>query len=317
MKSPEFYETLKWKKTDAPLEAGAETNLFIDNNLSEYLQIYTDGSVNQNTADVNFGNSGFGIFIKPPNKKYKRIAVQAKCSPFLSTFSVEMSAIVSALEIIINKYPSHLFPKVAILTDSLSCMQALQSRPKLRFRLQNQAAILMDKIISREQLLKIVHVPSHCGVIGNEVADGIAQKATYLKEITNHIPYTRKEAYALINTQCKKDKRLFPTYQKFPNPRGTFPNLQTEFIILLRRLRVKISPCNYTIFECQCGKRIKYTHLFENCIGFKQDTKELIQYMTNNNLTNETILNKHSSLNWEPAQLLCKTIFATKYSYCF
>ena len=152
LKSPEYHETLKWKKSDAPLEAGAETNLFIENNLSEYLQIYTDGSVIQNTADVSFGNSGFGIFVKPPNKKYERTAIQTKGSPFLSTFSVEMSAIVSALQIIVDKYPSHLFPKVAILTDSLSCMQALQSRPKLRFKLQNQAAILMNKIICRDQL---------------------------------------------------------------------------------------------------------------------------------------------------------------------
>lgn len=317
LKSPEYHETLKWKKSDAPLEAGAETNLFIENNLSEYLQIYTDGSVIQNTADVNFGNSGFGIFVKPPNKKYKRTAIQTKCSPFLSTFSVEMSAIVSALQIIVDKYPSHLFPKVAILTDSLSCMQALQSRPKLRFKLQNQAAILMNKIICRDQLLKIVHVPSHCKVIGNELADRLAQRATKLNEITKHIPYTRKEAYALIMSQCKKAKHLFPTYQHFPNPNGTFPNLQTEFTILLRRLRVKISPCNYTIFECQCGKRVKYTHIFENCVGFKNDTKELMQYMSKNNLTYETILNKHSSLAWEPAHILCKTIFATKYSYCF
>ena len=209
LKSPEFYETLKWKKSDAPLEAGAEANLFIDNNLSDYLQIYTDGSVIQNTADVNFGNTGFGIFVKPPNKKHKRFVIQTKCSPHLSIFSVEMSAIVSALQIVIDKYPPHLFPKVAILTDSLSCMQALKSRPKHRFRLQNKSAILMDKIISREQSLKIIHVPSHCKVIGNDLADRLAQRATKLKDITKHIPYTRKEAYALLLTQCKKKQPSF------------------------------------------------------------------------------------------------------------
>ena len=144
---PEFYETLKWKKSEGPLEAGAETNLYIDNDLSEYLQIYTDGSVNQNpTDDLNFGNTGFGIYVKPQDKKFPKEKVRIKCSPFLSTFSVEMAAIVSALLLIIDKYPTVQFPKVAILTDSLSCIQALKVRPKHRFQLQNKAAVLIDKI---------------------------------------------------------------------------------------------------------------------------------------------------------------------------
>ena len=67
----------------------------------------------------------------------------------------------------------------------------------------------MDKIISREQSLKIIHVPSHCKVIGNDLADILAQRATKLKDITKHIPYTRKEAYALLLTQCKKKQPSF------------------------------------------------------------------------------------------------------------
>ena len=314
---PEFYETLKWKKSEGPLEAGAETNLYIDNDLSEYLQIYTDGSVNQNsTDDQNFGSTGFGIYVKPQDNNIPKEKIRIKCSPFLSTFSVEMAAIVSALLLIIDKYPTVQFPKVAILTDSLSCIQALKARPKHRFQLQNKAAVLIDRILRRGQIVELFHVPSHCGVTGNEIADRVAKNATKLNR-TLYMPYTRKEAYALIMMQCKKDKTLFPTYQLFPTPNGTYPNLPTENIILIRRLRVKISPCNYTIFNCKCNKRIKYEHLFEGCIGFKNETKDLLLYMKDKELTPTTILNKHTCFSWEPARLLCETIMKTSYSYCF
>ena len=176
--------------------------------------------------------------------------------------------------------------------------------------------MLIDRILRRGQIVELIHVPSHCGVTGNEIADRIAKNATTLNR-TLYLPYTRKEAYALIMIQCKTDKTLFPTYQLFPTPNGTYPKLSTEYIILIRRLRVKISPCNYVIFNCKCNKRIKYEHLFECCIGFKNETKELLLYMKDKELTPKTILNKHTSFGWEPARLLCETIMKTSYSYCF
>ena len=153
-------------------------------------------------------------------------------------------------------------------------------------------------------------------MLGNEIVDKIAQSATKLDR-NAWLPYTRKEAYALLMTQCKKSASLFPTFQKFPNPHGTFPKLPTEFIILLRRLRVKISPCIYTIFKCKCGERIKYSHIFENCTGFNIKTKGLLNFMRDKHITQENILLKHTDLGWEPARLLCETIMKTEYSHCF
>ena len=153
-------------------------------------------------------------------------------------------------------------------------------------------------------------------MVGNEIVDRIAQSATKLNRIAQ-LPYTRKEAYALVMIQCKRNKSLFPTFQQFPNPHGTFPKLPTEFIILLRRLRIKISPCNYTIFKCKCGERIKYSHIFEKCTGFYIETKDLLHYMQEKDITPGNILIKHTTLGWDPARLLCETIMKTSYSHCF
>ena len=72
-------------------------NEYIDKNFSDYFQIYTDGSVQANL------DSGIGAVWRDPGAPFAKETMRANSRRGKCTTSVELEAIVSALDLIITK----------------------------------------------------------------------------------------------------------------------------------------------------------------------------------------------------------------------
>lgn len=136
----------------------------------EYKHIYTDGS---KTND----HTGFGIYI--PSEQIKR---SIKLPYIVDIFTAEAYAITNA----ITQAILHNFKKTLILSDSLSVIQAIRNRSSNP--IITEIISLINIAISTEIEIIITWIPSHCFIMGNEIADFLAKDAVNNKEIYD-IPF--------------------------------------------------------------------------------------------------------------------------------
>ena len=130
-----------------------------------YEQIYTDGS----KSDTAVGAAA----VQPSTRKKK----QQKLNPDASIYTAEASALDMALDLV-RQSPKKSF---LILTDSLSCLKALQHPENLDTRIL-KLRLKIDSLMTKKQIA-LVWLPSHTGIDGNELADTAAKEALGLEAI--------------------------------------------------------------------------------------------------------------------------------------
>jgi ribonuclease HI len=113
----------------------------------------------------------------------------------VSIFSSEVFAIYMALSYV-SEFPD-LDPKIAILTDSKSALQALQGKGGGRGGLVLECRLAIDRLITRGSDVALVWIPSHTCIKGNDAADAAAKAASSLRAVTNDIGYTVSEVCTL------------------------------------------------------------------------------------------------------------------------
>ena len=185
-------ETLKStvnKKTDSLKSIEGKTKLHIQTSYKSYLQIYTDGS-----KDINKDQVG-GAFAIPDYQLCRSF----KLNNNASIFSAELTAIIEALKWIRTNRPE----KVVILTDSLSSIRALRSgnsnsRPDLITKIN----LLIDDIIRNKIILYLDWCPSHCNILGNDMADEAA-KIGSIRGKQLKLKLSKTEVYGLIKRAIK------------------------------------------------------------------------------------------------------------------
>ena len=131
-----------------------------------FIVIYTDGSVSPLSA-------GYAFYIPELHVSFTN-----NLPPSSSSFTAECYAIFEALTLILNFGPNNYL----IASDSMSCLQALNSNP---FNSHLSPLILRIKslIFTLNQLNYTIHflwIPSHIGILGNEVADNLAKSTSNL-----------------------------------------------------------------------------------------------------------------------------------------
>lgn len=120
---------------------------------------FTDGSLINNTAGFGVYNMHLAYFLK----------LEFPCSVFIA----ELTALYFACNLIQSCIPNVYF----VCTDSLNCLQALNS-VKLYFKSHHTILMLkslLHELYSMGYFIKLVWVPAHCNIYGNEQADSLAK----------------------------------------------------------------------------------------------------------------------------------------------
>ena len=276
--------TLKCKKSDNIAAAGADANTYIDENFKNHFRVYTDGSVNSKT-------SGLGVVCQPPNGGLDRLPFRRNSGRGKCTMSVELEAILCALQIInTQKYVRNV-----VLTDSLSSIQALKSKPKNNFFLREEISEVIHKCYARGKQIELCHIPSHANIPGNEVAD---KQANFGAKLTNEPVFpklSRRECYKLIRDAAKTDPDFFHTLSNSKyNRKGNFLRGANPIsITIYRRIRFnnptfkffeKINGVNQTCPHCQAT--FETSHLTINpCPPLAEEFKDLIADLEKANKT--------------------------------
>ncbi|KAL4142166.1 hypothetical protein QTP88_004679 [Uroleucon formosanum] len=222
------------------------SRFFVNNYFSNYFNlnypnfiiIYTDGSVSPLSA-------GYSFFIPELHVSFSN-----NLPPSSSSFTAECCAILEALLFISNLAPNNYL----IATDSMSCLQSLISNPfnsklsPIVFQIKSYLYYLNQS----NRLIQIIWIPSHIGIYGNEIADGLA-KATSNTILPSpaQIPWTDFSPLLRLHITClwsnhwnnlpayfaSKYKTIVPTIS---NKKTWFYNLDLprSSIVRFNRLRV-------------------------------------------------------------------------------
>lgn len=148
------------------LEHNTKLLEILDSEWPGWLTLFTDAS-KLSTVDC----VGAAVWIP----KY-RVILNYKCPKYCSVFTGEAIAILEAVRYVL----SHSLNNSIILSDSLSCLQAILSSQfydKSRFPvILNIKSALFD-CHSKGINVALAWIPAHCGISGNEMADSLARDA--------------------------------------------------------------------------------------------------------------------------------------------
>ncbi|KAL4119211.1 hypothetical protein QTP88_012055 [Uroleucon formosanum] len=177
---------------------------FIDNNFADFIVVYTDGSVSPLSA-------GYSFYI--PNL---HISFTNNLPPSSSFFTAECFAIIEAL----NCISSFSYKKFLIASDSMSCLQSLNS-----FSLNSHPSPLIIRIksilFSLGQLdfnIQFLWVPSHVGIRGNEYADSLAKSSSnFISPSFSPIPWLKHCNSTRTNHNQTRNSRFFKPAERIYN----------------------------------------------------------------------------------------------------
>lgn len=294
-----FFSQNEWKKNDVmdlemKLLIGNKenaSNAIIQTNFkdlclrkyADFKLLYTDGSKIDNSTTAAFCEQG-GC-----ERKFKS-------SENCTIFSAECMGILKALEHLQESHTSS--NKICIITDCMSAILAIQSAQN-SFKNHNLVSEICEKIsdmTQQEKIIKILWIPSHCSIMGNERADELANDAhdnpDEIVEISRHFNETSHEYYnnSLLH-QWKEDwsssdKGRFcfsiipkinkvPWYKctKFTRAEITFWNRiisnHTRSANSLNRFKIVNNP------KCSCGENYQtIDHLLFECAETRDNNME-------------------------------------------
>ena len=146
----------------------------------DYLQIYTDASVNKT------GQSGAAFYIPAQN-----VQISVKLSDHTASTTAELLAIKTALQFINSTQIKK--TEIAILTDSSSSTQAIEAHHSKQQTTEAQIMDIAAELKRRQVHITIVWVPSHTGLHGNETADRLAKQAATKHKVDIKISATLRD----------------------------------------------------------------------------------------------------------------------------
>jgi len=233
----------------------------------DQLAIFTDGSVNQIS-----GHSGASIHCSFQTSSWR-------LSDYCSTLQTELFAIDKALTLAIST--NH--KEINIYTDSLSAIQALYKSPDENIMLMTTLLYKIQVLHKKGSQVILNWIPSHIGIIGNEIAERAASEATLYQNINFHIPPSCSQIKKTIRLNFQREivnqhlacvskgsysaswYKTVTNYQRV-NITNTMPR---EQVVIIHRLRLGYK-CNWEIAE----------RVLRECTYCQQETTEpLLHYL--------------------------------------
>lgn len=266
---PTIFLSVK-KNTCTKTEVLNKFSTFNKGNWRYFHKIFTDGS-------KRYSNVGSGLW-------YPELAIEAHFDLHESStiFTAEANAILESLLLI----SSQEHKKFLIISDSRSVLEGLASH------LNNRSHPLIYeiksetwKLLQRGYLVRFLWIPSHMGILGNELADGAAGDFSD-SPIQNCLPPVLARdlrclgfAEQIVSWQSKWESsqygrflyNIMPRVQK--NPWFHNSALPRHVIVTMNRLLCNHTNCNDHLFKinlvtdnsCSCGAQQSPAHLFFDC----------------------------------------------------
>jgi len=192
---PSVDTSLTWEanKDQNPTQAKVLALEKLDTKWKDFTHIYTDGSKDPQTRRV-----GYGIYAND----HKKVRISKRLPDGQSVYTAELQAIKESL-MILPKITNN--PRVVILSDSLSALQAIQgrhstARPNMLSSLMHRYTVLAN----RGYAIQLCWIPSHVGIAGNEGADKLARKALDQPVPQTVIPYSHQEIKSHIRNSIER-----------------------------------------------------------------------------------------------------------------
>ena len=167
--------------------------LFYEHKHKYRISMYTDGSKKER-------GTGAGVVVFSNSEKSDEYtSYKLKLHKQASVFSAELVALEAAINSI--KYTKS--TSCTIYSDSKSALQAILEYDSKNPIVQN-IHILLKVLEENSTHVKFCWVPAHCGILGNEIADKIAKKATrFSKNCKNPILFADIKAFLKKETVKK------------------------------------------------------------------------------------------------------------------
>lgn len=232
----------------------------------DYTPVYTDGSVKE-------GRTSCAVV-------YLDAKLGFRLQNFNSIFTCEAIAISEALAIAIDNSE---LGNIALFTDSMSCLSALlntECTNPIILNIQEK----VNNLISNNRRVKLIWIPGHQGILGNEEADKVAKEAINNDRINNLMPTTANDFKKHIKSSIKNQwKILWEEWAKNnpklaevrgfdvnPNPVDSFCRSDQAILTRLRIGHTKLTH-SYLISRepkssCQfCKMNMSVKHLLIEC----------------------------------------------------
>uniref|UniRef100_A0A0C9RJJ9 ribonuclease H n=1 Tax=Fopius arisanus TaxID=64838 RepID=A0A0C9RJJ9_9HYME len=269
-----------------------ETNRVVNEELQrfhqDYYRVFTDGSKNRN-------NNYVGAACVCPELNTR---ISTTLNRHSSSYTAECIALTLALKFI-KENPGH---KYAILTDSLSACQELNSG-KLAVKTNpfsteiRQLFIEITKESNPPSEISIIWIPSHCGIEGNEEADKLAGEAEDDSSNEFRVPFTdfralfkREErtetSNKIVEIGKKKGAEYFELfYKESARPWYGKCKLSRECIVTVNRVRANHYHLAASLARvgisndpsCSCGAESQtFDHILWHCPRYDQQRNKLV-----------------------------------------
>lgn len=275
--APDVNTELLKVKEDHPNDDGfaIHCKTYLKSAFYGFLHIFTDGSKNPQT-----GQCSIGIYIPEFQRTYGY-----RLNNFLSIYSVELTAIITALRWIEEVKPF----KSVICTDSLSVLESFISGHAVRDDLIIETRQLLAQLSNLGLIVQFCWVPAHKGLKGNDTADKAAKDALGHQGISIHVPLGKGEAKSYIKTEIMnmwqdewesdiKGRKYFNVQPQVGGKRITSVGLGRREEVVFTRLRLGHAGINATLHvlgksdglctECQVKEDVE--HILFHCSKFSE-----------------------------------------------
>ena len=255
------------------------------NNESNSLHIYTDGSKNTDVISV-----GAACFCEKIDKQ-AMLSINKRAS----IFTAECAAINEALNIALDNKDKN----IVIISDSLSAIESLnhpsfnaQTNP-LIFEIRKK----VHKFNNSDTYIKLLWVPSHQGLTGNENVDKLAKSATLIDPTIKHIPHTDLRNHIVQREKLASKMSIEELglikgvsyfeyfHNSFSKPWFYNKNMDRDLITTINRCRSGHYNLNESLHKikvvpdssCSCGYPVEnLNHVIWQCPRFDQERKSLV-----------------------------------------
>ena len=210
----------------------------MENSYKAHRHIYTDGSVTPTSSAI-------GVWIPSAN-----VTISATLSHRTSSTATELAALRAAFNYIVDQTAE----SWVIFTDSRSALQSLKS-PSTQEQLVMDIKRLCTKACELNHRIVLQWIPAHCGIQGNVQADDAAKAGHDASREMVEIPFSRKDAAALVSAHAWRFQRSLwtdashqygPLYKIDPSCDFDMPrDLNRQEEACLHRIRLNVAYTNY------------------------------------------------------------------------